>query len=303
MSAVFVLVGILAFLGALALIIRHAFPRDEEPLVDAINAVLPQTQCAQCGFAGCRPYARALAAGETTPDLCPPGGHAVVEQLSELLGVEASPSPNMTHSEVAFIREAECIGCGLCLKPCPVDAIVGAPGYMHTVLTGQCTGCELCVPACPVDCIDMENTSKPSLQPPRMTLAQPNPASAQDAGTCIRCGQCNDVCPVNLDAQQLYGIVLNNSSTTHPQAALAADALSRCIECGLCDEACPSNLPLTESFSATKAAADFEQRRSQIQDDLSGRHQRHTDRLNARSAAAATRRSQRLNAPRRSWKK
>jgi electron transport complex protein RnfB len=128
-------------------------------LAERIEALLPQTQCTQCGYAGCKPYAQAIARGEAGIDQCPPGGEAGVRALAELLG--RAPGPvNPTHgttkpAQVAFIREAECIGCTKCIQACPVDAIVGASKLMHTVVAELCTGCELCLPPCPVDCIDL----------------------------------------------------------------------------------------------------------------------------------------------------
>ncbi len=130
------------------------------PLADRINEVLPQTQCTQCGFNGCRPYAEAIACGQAEINQCPPGGHAGIVQLAQLLGRPVVPL-NPAHGterprRVAHIRPDLCIGCTLCIQACPVDAIVGAPKYLHTVLADQCTGCDLCVPPCPVDCIDMK---------------------------------------------------------------------------------------------------------------------------------------------------
>ncbi len=134
-------------------------PADEEQLVERIDAALPQTQCAQCGYAGCRPYARAIAEGSAGINQCPPGGAETIRALAELLGREALPLDPARGIEpaprVAVIREAECIGCARCLTACPVDAIVGAPRYLHTVIERECTGCELCLDPCPVDCIDL----------------------------------------------------------------------------------------------------------------------------------------------------
>ena len=128
-------------------------------LADRIDAVLPQTQCRRCGFAGCRPYAEAIAAGEADIDRCPPGGERGIVRLAELLGVGPkllNPACGVpTPKAVAVIDEGACIGCALCLPACPVDAIVGAPRHLHTVLAAHCTGCELCLPPCPVDCIAM----------------------------------------------------------------------------------------------------------------------------------------------------
>ncbi|HLD67729.1 MAG TPA: electron transport complex subunit RsxB [Pseudomonas sp.] len=126
-------------------------------LIPAIDALLPQTQCGKCGHPGCRPYAEGLAAGEAI-NKCPPGGEETLAALASLLGVpplpldrERGPAP----AQVAYIREAECIGCTKCIQACPVDAILGAAKLMHTVLIDQCTGCDLCVAPCPVDCIEM----------------------------------------------------------------------------------------------------------------------------------------------------
>ena len=124
-----------------------------------IDALLPQTQCTRCGYAGCSPYAAAIADGEAQINQCPPGGAATIDALARLLNRPALPLNPANGVEsaprVAWIDEARCIGCARCLAPCPVDAIVGAQKYMHTVLTDRCTGCELCLPPCPVDCIEM----------------------------------------------------------------------------------------------------------------------------------------------------
>ncbi len=127
--------------------------------VAGVDALLPQTQCTRCGYAGCLPYAEAIVRGEAQINQCPPGGAATIRALAGLLareilplnpanGIEAAP-------RVAWIDEARCIGCARCLPPCPVDAIVGAAKYMHTVIADRCTGCELCLAPCPVDCIEM----------------------------------------------------------------------------------------------------------------------------------------------------
>lgn len=130
--------------------------RDSEgAVVDAVDALLPQSQCAQCGYPGCRPYAQAVTAGERL-DLCLPGGPETVVKLQALLGRESEATAIAEPSErVARIVEQHCVGCTLCIDACPVDAIVGAPNYLHAVVAEHCTGCELCVPACPVDCIEL----------------------------------------------------------------------------------------------------------------------------------------------------
>lgn len=130
-----------------------------DKLVEQIDNLLPQTQCEQCGYPGCRPYAEAIANGESH-NLCPPGGDAAQQQLANLLGRESLPLNVPDNSQPgkrleAVIREEECIGCKKCIQACPVDAIVGASQFMHTVISHECTGCELCVEPCPVDCIDM----------------------------------------------------------------------------------------------------------------------------------------------------
>lgn len=144
--------------GGLSWLARR-WQANDQPVIDQINQCLPQTQCAQCGYPGCRPYAEAIAKGEADINQCPPGGETTIAALAELLGREPLPL-NVRFGEhqapvLAFIDEARCIGCTLCIQACPVDAIVGAQGQMHTVIAQECTGCELCLPPCPVDCISL----------------------------------------------------------------------------------------------------------------------------------------------------
>ena len=155
-----------------------------DPVAEQINRILPQTQCAQCGYPGCRPYAEAIAAGLADINQCPPGGEAGIRALADLLGREALPlNPEFGEEKptvVAVIDEEICIGCTLCIQACPVDAILGASKLMHTVIADECTGCELCIPPCPVDCI--------SLVAPSLMTGQwrrPRPGASGGAETSI----------------------------------------------------------------------------------------------------------------------
>lgn len=139
-------------------------PLGSPELVERLDRLLPQTQCGQCGFNGCRPYAEAMARGEAGIDHCPPGGDAGARALAQVLGVEPVPYDRKRGAHMpgllARVVEADCIGCTKCIQACPVDAIVGAPKLMHVVIAPLCTGCELCVPACPVDCVVMASTGE-----------------------------------------------------------------------------------------------------------------------------------------------
>jgi electron transport complex protein RnfB len=134
-------------------------PATESTLAEELNAALPQTQCTRCGYPRCEVYAQALARGEADINQCPPGGEATIRLLAQRLGVAPKPlDPAFGAHQprrVAVIDEARCIGCRKCIDACPIDAIVGARKWMHTVIAAQCSGCELCLPPCPVDCIDL----------------------------------------------------------------------------------------------------------------------------------------------------
>ncbi len=158
LTAVLVLLALALLFGGILGFAAIRFKVEGDPIVDQINALLPQTQCGQCGHPGCKPYAEGIANGEPI-NKCPPGGESTIHALADLLDVEAPPL-DAEHGEekpkmVAYIREAECIGCTKCIQACPVDAILGAAKQMHTVIVDECTGCDLCLEPCPVDCIDM----------------------------------------------------------------------------------------------------------------------------------------------------
>ncbi len=156
--AVAVLFVLALIFGAILGYAAERFRVEGNPLVEQIDSLLPQTQCGQCGFPGCRPYAESIANGDAI-NRCPPGGEGTIKALADLLDIEPQPL-NVEHGveqekRVAIIREDECIGCTKCIQACPVDAILGSAKHMHTVIESECTGCDLCVEPCPVDCIDM----------------------------------------------------------------------------------------------------------------------------------------------------
>lgn len=144
--------------GLVVMWVSKTFRVEGNPIVEQINAILPQTQCGQCDFPGCKPYATAIANGEAPINQCPPGGEEGIKKLAELLDVEIlelnpdNGEENPVDTAVEIVEE-DCIGCTKCIQVCPVDAIVGAAKQMHTIILDACTGCDLCIPACPVDCI------------------------------------------------------------------------------------------------------------------------------------------------------
>ncbi len=154
---------IFGFAGAILGFAAHHFKVEESPVVNRLVDALPQTQCGQCGYAGCHQYAEAMANNGAAIDLCVPGGQTTIDELASILGVPAVKAQQTEDAHaVAFIAENLCIGCSKCSNSCPVDAIVGAPKMMHTVITSRCTSCRLCVNNCPTGCIAMQtNPPKP----------------------------------------------------------------------------------------------------------------------------------------------
>jgi electron transport complex protein RnfB len=182
-SASVILALVLVYLlSILVRVLKRHRAEQTANLAAQIDQLLPQTQCRQCGYNGCRPYADAMVKGEVV-NRCPPGGEQTIRALAELLDVPVTPldSTLTTYGgpTVAVIREAQCIGCTKCIQACPVDAILGAPKLMHTVITGECTGCDLCRDPCPVDCIDI--VPLPSLLRP-LTSTSPEQFQLTGAG-------------------------------------------------------------------------------------------------------------------------
>lgn len=280
LAAIAAMAALGAACGALLGLASSRFRAEGSRIAERIDALLPQTQCGQCGYPGCRPYAEAIAAGDAI-NKCPPGGAAGIGALANLLGVEPLPL-NAEHGEesapcVAFILEDECIGCAKCIQACPVDAIVGAAKQMHTVIAAECTGCDLCVAPCPVDCIEMRPVG--SLAPRRRErpaapagagliasdrraergagrgAVKPSPpsdprfAEPGAASACIRCGFCAEVCPAELLPQQLYRF-----ARAQDHQRLDEHRLFDCIECGACASVCPSRIPLVPHYRAAKTA-------------------------------------------------
>ncbi|MGM7607996.1 electron transport complex subunit RsxB [Proteus mirabilis] len=164
MNSLWIAIGVLGVLGVLfGLILGYSarrFKVEEDPIVEKIDAILPQSQCGQCGHPGCRPYAEAVANNGEMINRCAPGGEQVMLKIAELMGVDPQPLDGDEEAlnpvrKVALIDEDNCIGCTKCIQACPVDAIVGATRAMHTIIEDLCTGCDLCVPPCPTDCITL----------------------------------------------------------------------------------------------------------------------------------------------------
>jgi len=161
MSIVLIAIAVLTALGLVfGLLLGFAsikFKVEEDPIAEKVDEILPQTQCGQCGYPGCKPYAEAVANGEAI-NKCAPGGQQTIEIIADILGVDVPPAQGEEQTPVktvALIIEEDCIGCTKCIQACPVDAIMGTTKQMHTVISDECTGCDLCVDPCPVDCIVM----------------------------------------------------------------------------------------------------------------------------------------------------
>lgn len=282
MTAALVLGGVGVVAAILLSIARRALASkrnaNADAVVIAIDAVLPQSQCAQCGYPGCRPYAEAVATGERL-DLCPPGGPRVVAALEELLGRKADAELAEPVDTVARIVEKDCIGCALCIDACPVDAIAGASQYLHAVIPQRCTGCELCVPACPVDCIELVPRANEDAKPVESGRA-PLP--------CIACGWCEKACPVDLNPRALH-IAFETDATD----ATAFD----CIECTACTRACPSGIDLVGEFHELKRRQHAELE-SDRRAEAARRHvEARTERLSRHARDQEARRAERLRAP------
>ena len=195
------------------------------PLAEALLDALPQTQCTRCGYPDCRGYAEAIADGTAAINRCPPGGREGVERLARITGRPAEPLDPACGTEgpraLAVIEEAACIGCALCLKACPVDAIVGAAKHMHTIVDALCTGCELCLPVCPVDCIALVNASGERSGWSAWADTQAERARARYAGHRRRVDdlESRSVRPVDASATAASGAL--------PKSAIVAAAIAR----------------------------------------------------------------------------
>ena len=248
MPDLLIVTGLVAFTALSLVTARRYLDPNGNEVVEELNRLLPQTQCAQCGYPGCRPYAEAMADGAPVT-LCPPGGDRTAEKLAEKLGRSLEQNKvKQPELAIAKIIESECIGCTLCITACPVDAIVGARNQIHTVLNEICTGCELCIPPCPVDCIDLESQPKTEY-----------PTFPEEPMACINCGFCVATCPRDLQPHLLYRYRRDSDIADEFR-------IDDCIECRRCDQVCPSMIPLTDNFRVTKQVrAELEKARAAAQ--------------------------------------
>ena len=248
MPDLLIVTGLVAFTALSLVTARRYLDPNGNEVVEELNRLLPQTQCAQCGYPGCRPYAEAMANGAPVT-LCPPGGDRTAEKLAEKLGRSLEQKKvKQPELAIAKIIESECIGCTLCITACPVDAIVGARNQIHTVLNEICTGCELCIPPCPVDCIDLESQPKTEY-----------PTFPEEPMACINCGFCIATCPKDLQPHLLYRYRRDSDIADEFR-------IDDCIECRRCDQVCPSVIPLTDNFRVTKQVrAELEKARAAAQ--------------------------------------
>ncbi len=254
------LAGLVGLLRLYDFLVRPDRAHQNSELITQIDKLLPQTQCGQCHYDGCRPYATAIVSGEAGIDQCPPGGKQTILAIANLLGREINKPINLPQQDpvpiLARIDEDLCIGCVKCIRACPVDAIIGAPRQMHTVIAPYCTGCELCIPPCPVNCITMVPAKN---QTPTPILERPEKVSNEMP--CIGCGDCVSVCPVNLMPQALFRDIKKDDFLSS-----RARNLLDCTECDECTNVCPSHIPLLDHFKYAKSQIVLENHQRQAAD-------------------------------------
>ena len=274
--------AMMAFFALAAAWLKRQLPHDIESLADRIEQVLPLTQCAQCGHPGCRHYVVALAAGEAI-DRCSPAGAELVIELKNLMGtntplsqedLQVCPAPLL-----AVIDESACIGCTLCLDRCPLAAIVGSRGFVHTAIEAECKGCGLCTAPCPVDGISL----MPKVVEPAVKRFVPLGRG------CINCGRCIDVCPVTLQPDQ--PLKLRNAEDWAGADDLE---LQGRVGCGLCDRICPSEISLSLRFTEAKRIASEPPATEAEKHRIKRCYQKHQQRLIAVQSEAEDQRAQRL---------